>query len=394
MFGFFSYHNMPIVGHNLLSCQTLLLRIRFVSFAYTSFLQCVQYLPGIMQPADEQKDRKDRYGNFINFLIFDQLYKVLYSSIITFCTMTTRQKLEIIQKLLGLTQTKLAEKLGVSFVAFNNWWTGKSAPRPKMQAAIDEFFLEVTGQKIIPVDQLIAKKQLLKKKSAEHKNIIREILENPDIRDQFILKLTYHSNRIEGSTLSEPDTAAVLFDNAALPNKTLTEQLEAKNHQTALNYLFDFILKKEKIDEEFVLKLHSILMNGVRPDAGFYRRHGIRITGVNLPTANYIKIPDLMPKVIAEDTKATKDIINVSAEIHSRFEQIHPFSDGNGRVGRLLMNAMLLRTNFAPAIIRQEQKRLYYNYLYKAQTIEDHSQLEDFLCDAVLDGFKILERVE
>ncbi len=305
--------------------------------------------------------------------------------------MTIRQKLEIIQKMLGLTQTKLAEKFGVSFVAFNSWWTGKSIPRPKMQKAIDELFLEVTGQKIIPADILTAKKQSLFQKTVGHK-VITEILDHPDIRDQFILKLTYHSNSIEGSTLTEPDTATVLFDNVALPDKSLTEQLEAKNHQTALNYLFDYIAKKGIINEDLVLKLHGILMNGVRPDAGLYRRHAVRIAGVNLPTANYLKIPELMPTVATEASKATKDIINLSAKIHSRFEQIHPFSDGNGRVGRLLLNAMFLQANFAPAIIRQEQKRLYYTYLLKAQTKNDQSQLEDFLCEAVLDGFKILER--
>jgi len=84
----------------------------------------------------------------------------------------------------------------------------------------------------------------------------------------------------------------------------------------------------------------------------------------------------------------------LSASVHSKLEQIHPFGDGNGRVGRLLMNAMLLRSNFAPAIIRQEQKQLYYTYLYKAQTKEDQSQLEDFLCEAVMDGFKILDRTD
>lgn len=308
--------------------------------------------------------------------------------------MTIRQKLEIIKKILGLTQTKLAQKLGVSFVAFNSWWTGKSTPRPKMQTAIDELFLEVTGQKIIPTDQLTTKKQALLQIGLKHPNIIGEILNNPDIRDQFILKLTYHSNRIEGSTLSEPDTAAILFDNAALPDKSLTEQLEAKNHQTALNYLFDHISKGMRIDENFVLKLHGILMNGIRPDAGLYRRHAVRITGVNLPTANYIRVPDLMPKIIADANKKTDDIVNLSASFHSRFEQIHPFSDGNGRIGRLLMNGMLLRAKLAPAIIRQEQKQLYYTYLYKAQTKNDQSQLEDFFCDAVLDGFKILERTD
>ena len=308
--------------------------------------------------------------------------------------MNTRQKLEIIQKILGLTQTKLAEKFGVSFAAFNSWWTGKSVPRAKMQAAIDELYLEVTGQKVIPADQLTAKKQILERKSGKHKSVVREILSNPDIRDQFILKLTYHSNSIEGSTLTEPDTAAILFDNAALPDKSLTEQLEAKNHQTALNYLFAHIEKRVAINENLILKLHSILMNGIRPDAGAYRNHGVRITGVNLPTANYMSVRKLTKEVLNKISGKTKDIIGLSASVHAKFEQIHPFSDGNGRIGRLLMSAMLLQENLAPAIIRQEQKRLYYAYLYKAQTKNDNSQLEDFLCEAVMEGFAILERTD
>ncbi|MBI3255508.1 MAG: hypothetical protein HYZ63_00900, partial [Candidatus Andersenbacteria bacterium] len=62
------------------------------------------------------------------------------------------------------------------------------------------------------------------------------------------------------------------------------------------------------------------------------------------------------------------------------------------RIGRLLMSAMLLQANLAPAIIRQEQKQLYYTYLHKAQTVSDHSQLEDFLCDAIIEGFRVIER--
>jgi len=306
--------------------------------------------------------------------------------------MTIRQKLEIIQKMLGLTQTKLAARFGVSFAALNAWWTGKSVPRAKMQAAIDELFLEVTGQKVIPSNVLEAKKDALGKKSAQYRDIVAEILRNPDIRDQFILKLTYHSNSIEGSTLTEPDTAAVIFDNVALPDKSLTEQLEAKNHQTALNYIFDHVVQGGKFNEHFILKLHGILMNGIHSDAGLYRRHAVRIPGVNLPTANYLKVPDIMLKLMAEVEKGSEDIIALATQIHSRFEQVHPFADGNGRAGRLLMNAMLLNANLAPAIIRQQLKQLYYTYLYKAQTKADQSQLEDFLCDCISDGFKILER--
>jgi len=308
--------------------------------------------------------------------------------------MTVQRQLEIIQKKLGLTQTKLADRLGVSFVSLNNWRTGKVQPRSKMQVAIKYLYLEVTGEKIVPAEQLESKKRQLSKKSSIYKNIIKEIINNSDIRDQFILKLTYNSNSIEGSTLTESDTATVLFDNVALPNKSLTEQLEAKNHQTALSYLFDHSLQKKEIDEDLVLKLHSILMNGVRPDAGSYRNHGVRIVGVNLPTANYLKIPKLIPKIMSQVANSKDDIVASSARVHSQFEQIHPFSDGNGRIGRLLLNAMLLKANFAPAIIKEQQKQLYYTYLYKAQTAEDYSQLEDFLCNTIADGFKVLDREE
>lgn len=309
-------------------------------------------------------------------------------------SMNTKQKLEVIQKRLGLTQTKLAERFGVSFVAFNNWWTGKSTPRPKTKALIDELFLEVTGKKIIAAEILKEKNRSLLQQSAKHKDILKEILSHPDIKERFILKLTYHSNSIEGSTLTEPETAAIIFDNVALPDKTITEQLEAKNHQTALNYLFDYLSKGQKINEALILKLHSILMNGVRPDAGNYRRHPVRILGVNLPTANYLRIPDFMPEVAAIAAKKNKETVKACAIVHSRFEQIHPFSDGNGRVGRLLMTAMLLQANLAPAIIDQNKKQFYYVYLLKAQTGEDQSQLENFLYDAVFDGLKILERTD
>lgn len=307
--------------------------------------------------------------------------------------MNIRQKLEIIKENLGLTQTELAEKLGVSFVAFNNWWNEKSTPRAKSREAINRLLLEVTGQKSIPANQLSAKKEALVKRSQKYASIISEILTNPDVRDEFILALTYHSNRIEGSTLTESETAAILFNNTALPNRTLTEQLEVKNHQTALLYLFDWMNNRRQISQELVLKLHGMLMNGVHPEAGQYRRQAVRIVGTNLPTANYLKIPELMPKIMADVRKKTSDIISRAADIHSRFEQVHPFADGNGRVGRLLMNAMLLKENLPPAVIRQENKRLYYNFLYQAQTKADSSSLENFLCDAVLDGFKILERI-
>ena len=195
-----------------------------------------------------------------------------------------------------------------------------------------------------------------------------------------------------GSTLSEPETAAILFQNAALPDKTIIEQMEVKNHQAALGYLFSHLQENGKIDEALILQMHAILLNGIQPDAGRYRAHGVRIAGSNVPTANYLKVPDLMQALSKDLSAKSRDILAHAVQIHSRFEQIHPFSDGNGRVGRLLLNAMLLRQNFPPALIRQEKRRFYMLYLNKAQLENDLSPLEDFICDAVLDAFNLLER--
>lgn len=304
--------------------------------------------------------------------------------------MKIQEKLRIIQKIAGSTQTELATKLGVSFVAFNSWWNGKSKPRLSKEILIDDLYKELTGQKLIPDSVLQAKKLLLNKEVKKYKNILQTIMSRPDIYDQFLLSLTYHSNKIEGSTLSENETSDIMFLNKALPNKSLIEQLEVKNHQTALQYLFNSLNSNGKIDEKLILKLHAILMNGIRDDAGFFRRHSVRIVGSNVPTANYLKLPELMKEIVGIINKKNNDPINLVASVHAKFESIHPFSDGNGRIGRLIMNAMLIKANFTPAIIDQNSKGKYYNYLNKAQLKGEFSQLEDFICDAIFNSFNII----
>ncbi len=307
--------------------------------------------------------------------------------------MTIAEKLKIIQSLSGLTQEKLAKKLGVSFVTFNSWINRKSKPRRKAEEDINNLYFKYTDQKTIPDDPLSAKKQIILRKSKEHKNILREIMKNPDTYDQFMLSFTYHTNRIEGSTLTEDETRAILFDNVALPNKNIIEQLEVKNHQAAWRYLLDYFTGYTSgISENLILKLHSILMNGIKDDAGFYRKHPVRIVGAYVPTANYLKVPELMKKIVKNINRKNKDIINHVAKTHSQFEQVHPFSDGNGRIGRLIIQRMLLLKNFPPAIIKQDKKRLYNSCLRKSQLKEDFIPLEDFICDSVFEGFKILER--
>jgi len=302
------------------------------------------------------------------------------------------EKLKAIQQVTDMTQTELAAQIGISFVALNSLINGKSQPREKTQFTINDLYERVTGTKHIPSDALAAKKQIIIAKAKKYSNMIETISTNKSVFDHFLLELTFHTNGIEGSTLSEGETAAILFENSTIAGKTLVEQLEAKNHQTTLVYLFEYLSKSKTISEELILKLHLILLNSIHTDAGFYRRHGVRIVGANLPTANYLKIPDLMTALVADINKSKVDIIAHAAEIHARFEQIHPFSDGNGRIGRLILQAMMLRKNLPPAVIKQDKKVQYLRYLNKAQTTGDQSLLDDFLCDAIDEGYRILEQ--
>lgn len=304
--------------------------------------------------------------------------------------MTAPLLLRALLRLSGLNQTDLAGKLGVSFVTFNRWLHGKAIPRKKAQERIEAMYRDYAGLKEIPADALLVKKATVKARGKNSADPLRMMLSHPDIRDQFVLTLTYTSNSIEGSTLTEAETYGVLFQNTALPHKTLIEQLEAKNHQTALLFLFEHLAKKKPLDETLILRLHSILMNGIMHDAGFYRRHGVRIVGADVPTANYLKVPALMDALIAELDRPHPDIIAHGALLHARFEQIHPFADGNGRIGRLLLHAMLLRKHLPPAVIYPAEKRSYYACLNTAQKKNDVSLLEDFLCDAILEGWDLL----
>jgi Fic family protein len=306
--------------------------------------------------------------------------------------METKEVLRLIQELSGLTQAQMAGRFGVTFAALNRWMNGRAAPRPAMQAKIDALFAEYAGTPRIMASATDAKRAIIARKHGSNGDVIGTILRNPDIRDQFYLSLTYNSNRIEGNTLSEGDTAAILFRNAAIKNNSIVEQLEVKNHQAALEYVLRHAHERGAIDEPFVLKLHAVLMNAIRDDAGAYRTHGVRIVGSYVPTANHQKIRALMAELVRDIRRKQRDHIAQITAIHSRFEQIHPFADGNGRVGRLLMHAMCLRAGLPPAVISEKRRREYLSCLNRAQLKDDIAPLEEFICDAILAGYRILER--
>lgn len=309
-------------------------------------------------------------------------------------SLSISQKLKSIQSASKLSQTEIANQLGVSFVTVNSWLNKRSQPHQKKQLLIDNFFeFYVTGKKTILPDLLLQKKSNIYKNQKRFNNILKIIQSRPDIKKQFILSSTYNTNHLEGSTMTEEDTASVIFDNISLPNKTITEQLEAKNHQTALEYIFNNLSKDKelKITASLIFKLHAIMMNGILDNAGQYRNHAVRIVGSNVPTSNWQTIPQNMKKFIAILNRPCKDTISQIAKTHSQFEQIHPFSDGNGRIGRLIMTIQALKYDLPPIIIATNRKKIYYKYLRQAQLQGKYLFLEDFTCDTILDSYKIID---
>lgn len=297
--------------------------------------------------------------------------------------MDSRTKLQKIIAASGLSQQSLAEKLGTSFVSLNSWLGGKTTPtRKELIARIDLLFIEYLGSDTVDTTTLRALKQRARKCRLTAKNLVR----NRELLDKITVNLTYHTNTIEGSTMTKTDVAAVLFDDKTLKNRTQIEQREAINHRVALDFLLDELVTDGALQftPELIQKVHLLLMNGILSNAGVWRNHGVRIQGSHVPLANFIKIPGLLEKLCNELNAETEDPISVLSRTHAVFEQIHPFSDGNGRTGRLLLFIKSLQFGMVPPIVPKERKAVYYRYLAIAQTEDKYDNLEHFFAETVV----------
>lgn len=303
-------------------------------------------------------------------------------------------KLKLLQQVSGKTQGQLAHELGVTILSFSNWINGKSIPRDKKIALINTMLAKYDVPLITysledgPIqDEREIKVSFLENLRLNNKGILEKILSRKDLVDEFSLQITYNTNSIEGSTMTVDDTYNVIFKTKTIVKKSLLEQLEAKNHHEAFLYLLDYISSaRNQIDVMFARQLHKILMNGILESAGEFRNHPVRIVGSYVPTANYLKVEKLMEELFIRGIRTIEEI----AEFHAEFEQIHPFSDGNGRVGRLILIAQLLRNGYAPAIITAKLKHKYYKSLQNAQLKNDYDKLIEHISDAVIAGYKIL----
>lgn len=300
-------------------------------------------------------------------------------------------QLESIIKASGWSQEQLAYNLSVSFATLNSWINERSQPRKKALLKIEKLYLDTVGADSVSIDVLnYAKLTALKLRSNP-----KVIAENKDLLDTLTLYLTYHTNTIEGSSMTLADVEDVIFDHKVLFNRSAIEQAEARNHQAALNWLLDQLIAKGKnfeINEELILGIHLRLMNGIISDAGQYRNHTVRIMGSHVTLANYVKIPELVIKLTADIKDSQDDEVSTMAQTHARFEQIHPFSDGNGRTGRLVMLAQALKAGLVPPLVIKERKYAYYKYLELAQIKGDYMPLELFVSESMMFTNKLLKK--
>lgn len=289
------------------------------------------------------------------------------------------------------TQEELARVIGVSFSTINSWTTGKSEPRATARAQIDMVALEVLGRDAIDADVL----KQVKSKAVSKKCTVNKIVNNRDLLERLTVSLTYHNNATEGSTMTESDVMAVVYRNQTLRNRTATEQREAVNHQTALYFLLDELKSQGSnftITPELIKATHLRMMNGIISDAGYYRDHAVRIRGGHVALANYLRIPELINNWCNLANGETTDAIGLLARSHAEFERIHPFSDGNGRTGRLLLFILALSHGLTPPILQKEKHLAYYKYLELAQMREETDPLEYFIATAILDTADIIDK--
>ena len=182
------------------------------------------------------------------------------------------------------------------------------------------------------------------------------------LQEEFMVEFTYNSNAIEGNTLTLKETAMVL-DGMTIDQKPLKDHLEAVGHRDAFLYIQD-IAKQDVPLSEFVIKnIHSLVLMNQPEDKGIYRKIPVRIMGAYTePVQPYLIEPKMTELLAAnEERKITMSVIERIARFHLEFEGIHPFIDGNGRTGRLIMNLDLIRNGYPAINVKFADRKKYYD---------------------------------
>ena len=194
--------------------------------------------------------------------------------------------------------------------------------------------------------------------------ILEFVLSHQEYLEDLITRSTYHSNAIEGSTLTYAETYAILYNDNSfkIEGKEPREIYEAINHKKALELVFKNLQNNEKFDERFIKKLNETINRDIKDTEG-YRAVQVFIQGSDHIPPEPEKISNLMNYYVYNYNHDEEDIFYKIARYHIEFEKIHPFEDGNGRTGRLLLNYELMKANIAPVVIEKDDRVKYFEFL-------------------------------
>lgn len=182
------------------------------------------------------------------------------------------------------------------------------------------------------------------------------------LREEFLIEFTYNSNAIEGNTLTLRETAMVL-EGVTIDQKPLKDHLEVVGHKEAYAYILELVQQKTELTEREIKEIHALVLMNKPRDRGIYRSVPVRIMGAShQPPQPYLVAKQMEALMIDyQEMKEKLHPVEATAGFHLRFEGIHPFIDGNGRTGRLIMNLELMKHGYPPINVKFTDRRKYYD---------------------------------
>ena len=201
---------------------------------------------------------------------------------------------------------------------------------------------------------------LIEKKKKELDN--RRPLTEGEIKrlnEEFTVEYTYNSNAIEGNTLTLRETDLVLRG-LTIDRKPLKDHMEAVGHKEAFEFVSELVKQNEPLSERIIKQIHFLVLVGNKDDRGVYRKVPVRIMGAKHEPVQPYMIEPKMEELLKKFMEGKEHIITKLARFHIEFEGIHPFIDGNGRTGRLLVNLELMKAGYPPIDIKFTDRMEYY----------------------------------
>lgn len=214
------------------------------------------------------------------------------------------------------------------------------------------------------------------------------------LKEEFTVEFTYNTNAIEGNTLTLRETDLVLRG-LTIDRKPLKDHMEAIGHKEAFDYINELVKEKLPLSENIIKRIHYLVLADKRDDRGVYRKVPVRIMGAqHEPVQPYLIMPK-MEQLLREYVESSGHIVTKLAKFHIEFEAIHPFIDGNGRTGRLLVNLELMKAGFPPIDIKYTDRLTYYKAFDDYHVKHSLKTMEDLFAgyiDQMLDAYlKMLE---